>query len=180
MVVDLFLVYSFIRRLVTPFDQWEAYKLGIIDKDGTILIKRKDFVKKAQRDAFGIFDKLILNIKKLLAKLPGGGTRLGTYAAALWLVKEEARMEEAGMLNESSDLDDSELELRLQAFEEEYSILFEKAIEEEPTMSVGSGAIAGLGVGDQGEPGRSVKHQPKLAMTRRKKKQFKDLIKDTK
>ena len=84
------------------------------------------------------------------------------------------------MLNESSDLDDSELELRLQAFEEEYSILFEKAIEEEPTMSVGSGAIAGLGVGDQGEPGRSVKHQPKLAMTRRKKKQFKDLIKDTK
>ena len=47
-------------------------------------------------------------------------------------------------------------------------------------MSVGSGAIAGLGVGDQGEPGRSVKHQPKLAMTRRKKKQFKDLIKDTK
>jgi hypothetical protein len=180
MVVDLFLVYSFIRRLVTPFDQWEAYKLGIIDKDGTILIKRKDYVRKAQRDAFGIFDKLILNIKKLLAKLPGGGTRLGTYAAALWLVKEEARMEEAGMLNESSDLDDSELVYLLQAFEEEYSILFEKAIEEEPTMSVGSGAIAGLGVGDQGEPGRSVKHQPKLGMTRRKKKQFKDLIKDTK
>ena len=108
MVVDLFLVYSFIRRLVTPFDQWEAYKLGIIDKDGTILIKRKDYVRKAQRDAFGIFDKLILNIKKLLAKLPGGGTRLGTYAAALWLVKEEARMGEAGMLNESSDLDDFE------------------------------------------------------------------------
>ena len=99
MVVDLFLVYSFIRRLVTPFDKWDAYKLGIIDDEGNILIRRKDFTKKAQRQAFGIFDKLILNIKKLLAKLPGGSTRLGTYAAALWLIKEESRMVQAEMIN---------------------------------------------------------------------------------
>ena len=32
MVVDLFLVYQFVRRLATPFEKWEAYKEGIIDR----------------------------------------------------------------------------------------------------------------------------------------------------
>ena len=82
MVVDLFLVFSFIKRLVTPFEKWDAYKEGIIDKDGNILIKRKDYSKPAQRKAFGVFDQLILNVKKLLAKLPGGSTRLASYAVA--------------------------------------------------------------------------------------------------
>ena len=61
MVVDLFLVYSFIKRLVTPFNKWEAYKLGIIDETGKILIKRKDFLKNDQKRAFGVFDQMILN-----------------------------------------------------------------------------------------------------------------------
>ena len=43
MVVDLFLVYSFIRKLVTPFEKWDAYEEGIIDEKGTILISRKDY-----------------------------------------------------------------------------------------------------------------------------------------
>ena len=64
MVVDLFLVYNFIRKLVTPFEKWEANKLGIIDDKGNILIKRKAFTKRAQRQAFGIFDLMILNLKK--------------------------------------------------------------------------------------------------------------------
>ena len=55
-MVDLFLVYSFIRKLVTPFNKWEAFKLGIIDDDGKVLIKRKDFTKANQKKAFGIFD----------------------------------------------------------------------------------------------------------------------------
>ena len=44
MVVDLFLVYQFIRRLATPFNKWKAYELGIIDDEGKVLIKRKDFI----------------------------------------------------------------------------------------------------------------------------------------
>lgn len=178
MVVDLFLVYSFIKRLVTPFDKWDAYKEGIIDKDGKILISRKDFTKKSQREAFGIFDKLILNIKKLLAKLPGGQTRLGTYAAALWLIKEEARIEESQMLNENFDLNDDDIDNMLKAFMEEYPDLFEKVedVEEDaPTVNVGGGAIAGLGVGPQGEPGLTPKQQKKY-----KKKNFKDFRKGVK
>jgi len=41
MIVDLFLVYQFIRRLATPFIKWDAFKEGVIDKDGKVLIKKK-------------------------------------------------------------------------------------------------------------------------------------------
>ena len=40
MIVDLFLVFQFIKRLSTPFAEWKAYKLGIIDDSGKQLIKR--------------------------------------------------------------------------------------------------------------------------------------------
>ena len=62
MVVDLFLVYSFIRKLVTPFEKWDAYEEGIIDEKGNILISRKDYSKNAQKKAFGIFDQMVLNV----------------------------------------------------------------------------------------------------------------------
>ena len=32
--IDLFVTYRFIKLLVTPFEKMEAYKLGIVDKDG--------------------------------------------------------------------------------------------------------------------------------------------------
>jgi hypothetical protein len=118
MVVDLFLVYQFIRKLTTPFDKWEAYKLGIIDEKGNILIKRKDFLQAKQRKAFGIFDLMILNLKKLLAKVPGGSSRLASYAAALFLIKEFNEFSEDTLLTE--DLDDDIIEPALKRFKEDY------------------------------------------------------------
>jgi hypothetical protein len=87
MVVDLFLVYQFIRRLVTPFNKWEAYELGIIDDKGNILRKKRDRTPEERRK-FGVFDIMILKLKKLLAKIPGGTTKLASYATALWLIRE--------------------------------------------------------------------------------------------
>ena len=98
MVVDLFLVYQFVRRLATPFNKWEAYEQGIIDDKGNILIKKKDRDAK-QRKAFGVFDIMVANMKKLLAKVPGGSSRLASYAAALYLIREHKAF-----------TDDSELE----------------------------------------------------------------------
>jgi len=100
MVVDLFLVYQFIRRLATPFNKWEAYKQGIIDKDGKVLIKSKDFTKGSQRKAWGIFDRMIANLKKLLAKVPGGSSQFASYAAALFLIKEYKHFTDESLLNE--------------------------------------------------------------------------------
>ena len=93
-VVDVFLTYQFIKRLVMPYEQWPAYKEGIIDKDGKVLIKRKDFKTGKQRNAFRLFDLLTLNLKKLLGKLPGGQSKIATYAAALYLLKESQNITE--------------------------------------------------------------------------------------
>jgi hypothetical protein len=87
-VVDLYLVYRVLRRLTTPFTEWEAFKLGIIDAKGNILKKRRDLDRVAERQAFTLFDLMILNMKKALAIIPGGQTRVATYAAALWLLRE--------------------------------------------------------------------------------------------
>jgi len=163
MVVDLFLVFNFIKRLVTPFTKWEAYKEGIIDEKGNILIKRKDFVKNSQKSAFGIFDQMILNLKKLLGKLPGGQTKLASYASALWLIREQQRIEATNYLTEESVEED--LEVALERFLSENETLIAEAakreIDEEPSNAVGGGNIAGLGIGPDGEPGVSKKNQKK-------------------
>ena len=118
MVVDLFLVYQFIRRLATPFNKWEAFKLGIIDANGKVLIKRKDFSNSQQSKAWGIFDIMIANLKKLLGKVPGGSSRLASYAAALFLIKEYKAFTDESMLTE--DMSEEDLEESLLLFNDRY------------------------------------------------------------
>jgi hypothetical protein len=117
MIVDLFLVYQFIRRLATPFNKWDAFKQGIIDDKGNVLIKKKDR-DATQKKAFGVFDVMVTNIKKLLAKVPGGGSKLASYAAALFLIKEYNAFSDESILNE--DLTDEQLEESLLLFNDRY------------------------------------------------------------
>jgi hypothetical protein len=119
MVVDLFLVYQFIRRLATPFNKWKAFDLGIIDEDGKVLIKRKNFTKKVQSDNWGTFDIMIANLKKLLAKIPGGGSKLASYAAALFLIKEYKAFSDESLLNE--DMTDKQLDESIHLFSSRYN-----------------------------------------------------------
>ena len=96
--IDLFVTYRFLKILTTPFDKQEAFKLGIIDKDGNRIIpQQKGFSKKTkaapletveEKEAYTILHKLIFNIKKLFNKVPGLRTKVGTYAAALYLLKD--------------------------------------------------------------------------------------------
>ena len=97
--IDLFVTYRFIKLLATPFEQQDAYKLGIIDKGGNRILPppSKSGVKQTkpkplgtieEKSAYTILHKLIFNIKKLFAKVPGLRTKLGTYAAALFLLKD--------------------------------------------------------------------------------------------
>jgi hypothetical protein len=87
-VTDLFTTYQFIKRLVTPFKQWKAYKLGIIDGSGKVLRKRETLKKPEEKAAWGHFDIMLCNLKKLLAKVPGGSSMLGSAAAGYLLMKE--------------------------------------------------------------------------------------------
>ena len=63
--LDLYKVYEFLKRLAMPFEKWPAYKEGIIDKEGNILIPKKDRNTMDQKNAFQIFDLMILKLKKL-------------------------------------------------------------------------------------------------------------------
>ena len=91
--IDLFVTYRFIKLLVTPFEKTEAFKLGIIDKEGRRVTKKGTNVPTTlgtpkEQDAYTILHKLIFNIKKIFGKVPGLRTKLGTYAAALFLLKD--------------------------------------------------------------------------------------------
>ena len=156
MVVDLFLVYSFIKRLATPFEEWDAYKLGIIDERGNILKKRKELRTVKERNAWGKFDVMISKLKRLIEKIPGGRSRLASYAAALYLIKENEKISAEGEFITESELSES-LNRYMDFVEEragqDINALFEKRFEEEIANSVGSGNIAGVGVGPDGEPG---------------------------
>ena len=88
-VVDAFIAYKFIKILVTPFEETDAYKLGIIDANGKVLKKRKDLRRSEETKAYTIIHTLCWNIKKILVKLQVGKSRIGSLAAALYFLKEE-------------------------------------------------------------------------------------------
>ena len=92
--VDLFVTYRFLKLLTTPFEKTDAFKLGIIDKDGHRIKLPKsskpavELTTSELKNSYTILHKLIFNIKKLFAKVPGLRTKVGTYAAALFLLKD--------------------------------------------------------------------------------------------
>ena len=91
--VDLFVTYRFLKLLVTPWKKQEAYKLGIIDANGKNLIKSSKFEKEEQRSAFTLLHRLVFNCKRIMQKIPFVRSQLGTYATALFLLKEHYKIE---------------------------------------------------------------------------------------
>ena len=95
--IDLFVTYRFIKLLTTPFEKTDAFKLGIIDENGNRIkdkTTRKPVVvlnTSELKNAYTILHKLVFNIKKIFAKVPGLRTKVGTYAAALFLLKDTLR-----------------------------------------------------------------------------------------
>ena len=84
--IDLFVTYRFIRLLTTPFEKTDAYKLGIIDEKGQRTDKK--LYKQTEQSAYTVLHKLVFNIKKIFQKVPGLCSKVGTYAAALFLLKD--------------------------------------------------------------------------------------------
>jgi len=91
--IDLYMTYRFLRILTQNFVDTNAFKLGIIDENCKILRKRNTLKSPEERNAYTIFHRLIWMIKRLMGKLPFGKTKLASYAAALWFVKEHASAE---------------------------------------------------------------------------------------
>ncbi len=84
-----FVIYKFLKYLTTDFEKMPAYKLGIIDNKGKFLKKQRDLVTSEEKLASNIFFRLVINLRKILMKVPIVGSKLGRVASALFLVKEE-------------------------------------------------------------------------------------------
>ena len=93
---DTVYAFRFIRMMVMDWKSWDAYKEGIIDENGKRL-KEVKLDTDSKRSAYTPFVRLVANIKRLTAKIPGGGSKLGSFASALYLVKEKANLSEKGL-----------------------------------------------------------------------------------
>ena len=86
---DLVYTLRFLTLLTTPFDKTNAYELGLIDDKGN---KLKKPVTEKEKSSYNTFHRLVFNIKKLISKVPGGSSRIASYASALYLIKEHLRL----------------------------------------------------------------------------------------
>jgi hypothetical protein len=105
-VIDIYLVYEFLKRLVTPFNKTKAFSLGLIDADGK---KIRNAITSQEKDAMGYFDRLVFNLKRILEKVPFGKSQIASYAAALLLLREK---------NEATLIGDYPLQLREKLYEQ--------------------------------------------------------------
>lgn len=135
--VDLFLVYEFIKRLSTPFNQMKAYELGLIDEKGKRLRKAST---REEKNAMTYYDRLILNLKRLLSKV-GVESRFASFAAALFLIKEGNKPKDKRV----TYISESEF---YEFKNENKRILLSLMNEDAPANAVGGGNIAGAGPGE--------------------------------
>lgn len=97
-VIDIYIVYQFIKRLATPFSRTQAFKHGLIDDEGVLLKKRKDMTSK-EKNYVTHFDLMVFNLKRLINKLPGGESKIKSFAVALLLLKESIDANEVDIRN---------------------------------------------------------------------------------
>ena len=88
---DTVYAFRFIRMLVLDWKDWDAYKAGVIDENGK-RVKSVKIDNLEKSSTWTPFIRLCANIKRLVSKAPGGGSRLGSFAAALFLIKEKTGM----------------------------------------------------------------------------------------
>lgn len=96
-VIDNLAAIRLIWLLATPFEKFDAFKLGLIDANGNKLKKAKTAEEK---NATSMLHRLVWNLKRIIALAPGGSSRIGSLVAAYLLVKEA----------HEQDMDESQLE----------------------------------------------------------------------
>ena len=95
---DLTYTFRFIRMLVMDWKNWDAYKLVIIDENGKKQ-KSSKLDSDEKKSAYTPFIRLCANIKRLVSSIPGGGSKLGSFASALYLIKEKYELTDSNLDN---------------------------------------------------------------------------------
>jgi len=150
-LIDNLIAYKILTMLVKPFEETEAFRLGIIDAKGKNLIKVSKFTSTKQHDAYTYLNRLVFNMKKIINRLPGGESKLKSVIAALFLIKE---------YHESKDRTTSLMEERyltlLEKLEKNNVVLveeeiftkkfFEGTLTEDGVVTTGPANVTGAGV----------------------------------
>ena len=95
-VVDALIAYRLLKLLVTPFNKTKAYKMGIIDDKGKVLIKKRDFAREIPSNkrseainSYTLLIRFVFNLKRLLSKVGVRGPLGSAAAAAIAFFREE-------------------------------------------------------------------------------------------
>jgi hypothetical protein len=147
--------------LTTPFDKTDAFRLGIIDKNGKELRPISKLNTDVEREAYTYLHRLVFRLKMIINKIPVENKNFLNFAAAVALVKEGAEYDE-DILEELFYMAHEDPETQKLAEElENKTLSFRQFVEE---MGVAGGAVAGIGINNpnipnQAEPGVSKKAQ---------------------
>ena len=163
--VDAVVAYRILRMLATPIERSDAYRFGVIDKDGN---KVKDPQTSEEMDSYSLLQRFVFKVQRALVKSPDrNAKRLLTFAAAMAILREQSddvADEELVTLLEMYMADEA---VQKQATMLESNLLSFKNYQMDEMMAAGGGGVAGIGIGPDGEPGRDPVFMP---MSRRKKK----------
>lgn len=141
-IVDNLIAFKILKMLVTPFDQTDAYHLGIVDAHGKVLRKGAALTTNAEKEAYNYLNRLVFNMKRIINRLPGGESKLKSLVAGLWLVKEyyESGDRSTSLMQEKFDNMMKMLDNRVSLVEEE--ILVKKFLEEDGVANVTGAAVS--------------------------------------
>lgn len=89
---DTVMSFRFLRLLTTPWVKMGAYKAGLIDNKGNLIRRPRTAFENSK---YTLFHRIVFNLKKLLNKIPLGKSTIASYAAALYLIKENTDMSDA-------------------------------------------------------------------------------------
>ena len=153
-----------LKLLSTPIQKSKAFQLGIIDADGK---KLKNPSTTNERNAYTLLNRFVFKVQKSLTRSSDmNARRLLSFAAAMALLREYEETDDELDVAVLLELHMEDETVQQQARLLESNVLSLKNYMEEMN-GVGGGAVAGIGVGPQGEPGRDPVFMP---MNRRKKK----------
>lgn len=166
--VDSVIALRILRILTTPFDQTDAYKLGIIDENGKELKRLSQLQQTNERDAYTILHRMIFRIKRIINKVPVENRKLSSYAAALSLIREHAYDDKEPIQLERNYLNKLNVDLTEDInfiedyFNKKYTLTFKQFMEEAPANNAGGDGVAGFTPDTLGVPVNVQKKRRKM------------------
>jgi len=148
--VDSLIAYRILKMLVVPFENTDAFKQGIVDKNGKELKKMSELNTVAERDAYTILNRLVFRLKRIINKVPIENKKLLNLAAAYSLIKEHydagrepINFEEMFLDRLQSDLTEETILIE-SFFNDKTTLTFRQFAEDAPANSAGSPGVAGF------------------------------------